>query len=122
MSKEEFAASGLEKLTKQEKAALNNWLIQYTIGDGPVIRRTNQEVVEAEKSRQVITAIRQPFTGWSGDTLFYLDNGQIWRQRLPGKYHHNGSDTSVLIQKNFFGFYVLKMSKTGKSVGVSRVK
>ncbi len=122
MSPDEYRAAGLDKLSPDERKALNQWLISYTVEEAPVMRRSNEEVKEAEKSIQISAAIKQPFTGWSGKTVFYLDNGQIWRQRLEGRHAYNGENTEVIIQKNFFGFYKMTLTATGSSIGVSRVK
>ena len=54
--------------------------------------------------------------------VFYLDNGQIWKQRLRGRHVYNGDDTRVVIKKNFMGFYKLTHLATGKSVGVKLVR
>ena len=122
MEKEEFEAAGLQKLNPTERKALNQWLINYTIEEAPVMRRNNMEVKEAEKSIQITSRIKQPFTGWQGDTTFYLENGQVWKQRLTGRYFHKIDSSEVIISKNLFGFYKMTIVETGKAVGVKRVK
>ena len=103
MSEDEYRAAGIEKLSDAERAALNAWLISYTVGEAPVLRKNNPQVREAEKSITIEAAILQPFDGWTGNTVFSLDNGQKWRQRLDGRYSYNGDNTQVVIKKNFFG-------------------
>ena len=122
MEEDEYKAAGLDKLTPQERDALNQWLIKYTAFEAPVIRRTNKEVKEVEKQFEITARIKQPFTGWSGKTLFHLDNGEIWQQRLSGRYLYTKDDTTVLIDKNFMGFHVMTLTATGQSIGVKRVK
>jgi hypothetical protein len=122
MSPEQFRAAGLDKLTPAERAALDAWLVNYTAVEAPAMLRDNQAVQEAEQAHEINTTIRQPFRGWSGETVFYLDNGQVWRQRLSGNLAYYGDDTKVVIRKNFLGFYKMTHLATGKSVGVSRVK
>ena len=122
MSEEEYQAAGLDKLSADERAALNRWLVNYTAAEAPAMLRTNPEVIAAEESIRIESHIKQPFDGWSGETLFYLENGQVWRQRLPGRYMHRGEDTAVVIDKNFFGFYQMTVTSTDKTVGVSRVR
>ncbi len=122
MAEDEYKAASLDKLTPEERAALNQWLIKYTAFEAPVIRRTNREVKEVEKKFEITARIKQPFTGWSGKTVFYLDNGEIWQQRLSGRYSYTKDDTAVLIDKNLMGFHVLTLVATGQSIGVKRVK
>ena len=122
MSAAEFTAAGLDKLSEAERDALNQWLISYTVQEAPTMRRNNETVKKAEDSLQIEAQLIQPFNGWSGDTVFKLDNGQVWRQRLDGRYPYNGSDTRVVIKKNFFGFYKMTLLSTDTSIGVTRLK
>ena len=43
------------------------------------------------------------FTGWTGQTMFRLDNGQVWGQRSATTYRHKGSDMRVRIEQNWKG-------------------
>ncbi len=122
MSEEEYRAAGLHKLSAEERQALDQWLLLYTATEAGTIRQTNQEVQEAEASHVINANIVGDFSGWSGNTLFRLDNGQLWRQRLPGKVAYNGDGRAVEISKNFFGFYKMTHIDSGRSVGVSRVE
>jgi hypothetical protein len=121
MSPEDYARAGLDKLTPAERQALDAWLVRYTAGDAEVVRETSKEVKEAATSTQIEARIVPPFAGWDGKTVFRLDNGQVWRQRLPGQYRYTGEDTAIVIKKNFFGFYVLTHTATGRSIGVELV-
>ena len=122
MSEEQYRAAGLDKLTPAERAALNNWLIEYTAFEAPTMLRDNEEVKEAEQNIEIHASINQPFEGWSGETVFYLDNGQVWKQRLRGRHVYRGDDTRVVIKKNFMGFYKLTHIATDKSIGVKLVR
>jgi hypothetical protein len=121
MPQEQFRAAGLEKLSPAELEALNAWLLRYTAEDAQVLRATSEEVQEAEQSMRIEAVVKPPFEGWDGDTLFVLDNGQIWRQRLSGRFPYRGDDRRVIIEKNFFGYFKLTHVASGRSVGVSRV-
>lgn len=121
MTDEQYRSSGMEKLSPQERDALNQWLIEYTAWEAPAIRKTSAEVKEVEQKFEISAKIQPPFEGWDGKTVFYLDNGQVWRQRLKGRYYYSGEDTRVTIKKNLFGFYVMTLESTGKSIGVSRI-
>ena len=122
MTPEQFNEAGLDKLSEDEIEALDSWLIGYTVGEAAVIRGTSEEVREADE-KQVITAnIKQPFKGWTGETVFYLDNDQIWKQRVDGRFQYSGADTRVEIKKGLFGNYNMKLLATGKAIGVTRVR
>ncbi|MFT7286560.1 MAG: hypothetical protein ACI87W_000668 [Halieaceae bacterium] len=122
MSESEFREAGLGKLSAQELQALDRWLIRYTVGEAPVIRRENAEVREAEKAFNVEASITGDFRGWNGDTIFRLDNEQVWKQRLDGRFAYSGNDGRVRIERNFMGFFRLVHLDSGRAVGVTRLK
>jgi len=76
----------------------------------------------AEEAEELHASVLPPFRGWSGKTVFRLDNGQVWRQRNAGQFTYSGDDTRVVISKNSWGFYELRLLEADRSVGVSRVK
>lgn len=130
MTPEDYAESGLDKLTDAERKHLSEWVERYREGAviGPEVHKrqsqmTEEEKIEDQKEREVeITAKVIPaFTGWSGKTIFHLDNGQFWQQRQPGKLRYDGSDSTVTISKNIMGKYILKHGDTGRAVGVLRI-
>lgn len=74
--------------------------------------------------RQVLakTRIAGAFTGWRGKTRFTLENGETWRQRTKGHYVYRAEYPEVEIYENRFGFPMLEVVATGRSIGVSRVE
>lgn len=122
MSADEFDASGLSKLSPEELAALDAWLLRYTAGEAEMLQRSNAEVREAAGEVRILSRLQPPFDGWDGNTLFRLENGQVWKQRQPGRYRHAGEDLEVVIRRNFFGFHILTLSSTGRSVGVEFIR
>jgi uncharacterized membrane protein len=74
------------------------------------------------QGNQLQARIVGKFRGWSGKTVFTLDNGQVWRQRVSGKYTYMGDDTRVVISQNAWGFYDLRLVAADRKVGVTRVK
>jgi len=122
MSEAEFEATGLEKLSPDELEALDAWLLRYTAGDATLLLDTNEEVREAKEDHEVVSRIAGDFSGWSGTTVFRLANGQVWKQRLQGRYRYEGPpNPEVKIDRNWLGFYRLTVVETGRSVGVSPV-
>lgn len=122
MSAEEFSRTGLDKLTPEQLRALNAWLVRYTAGEAYVVQTTSEEVRAAVPEFRLEARIVQPFSGWSGQTLFHLDNGQVWRQRIKGRYMFSGDDTRVVITRNLLGFYNMTLVSSGRSVGVEPVR
>jgi len=66
------------------------------------------------------------FTGWSGDTVFRLDNGQVWQQTrnyirayTPREPMHV---PRVTISKGLFGSYDLRIEGVKRVVQVKRIK
>lgn len=123
MNADDFSRTGLSKLSERELQALDEWLIRYTAGDARVLQQSNEAVREAEKTYAVESRISGEFTGWSGKTIITLDNGQVWQQRLKGRYQYRGpANPAVRIEKNWAGYYRLTLIDTGRSVGVSRLR
>ena len=92
-------------------------------GDSRVPLNTDREIGEAAGEREIIARLSENFSGWTGETLFRLDNGQVWQQRRRGFYTYRGpANPAVRITKNFMGFYRMEMVESGKSVQVKRVK
>ena len=90
------------------------------------VEAATQEIASAPPE----PAVREPFeamikgrfSGWSGSTVFALDNGQIWRQRAGNVYRHKGTDYRVRLERNWFGGWEMTMVTSGKTVLVTRVK
>lgn len=124
MTPEEFSAAGLGKLSPAEIEALNRWVVRYTAGDAPVMR-AHSEVVREEIKRTDAAVMRSrivgEFRGWYGDTVFRLENGQTWKQRLAGKWYHRADSPEVELRKNVMGYWVLRVVEADRSVGVVRV-
>lgn len=123
MTPEDFTAAGLDGLSSEQRAHLNEWLARYRQGlvDGPAPPKTPEQKAE-EREIEIAAKLMPPFEGWSGKTVFKLDNGQVWRQRKGGKLNYRGDDYRVVISKNLFGFWEMKHIDTGLIVGVKRIK
>ena len=81
---------------------------------------------ESEKTKQADSAFEArltgDFTGWTGKTIFKLDNGQVWRQRSSANYRHRGSDRRVTFKKNWMGGWEMTVVSSGKTVLVRKVQ
>ncbi len=125
MSKDVFEQAGLHRLTAEELAYLNRYLGRT---DAPPEQRFGAEQVQARTpAAQVVEVdriqshITGKFEGWSGKTVFRLANGQVWKQRVAGRYRVNRTDPAVTIERGRFGYYLV-IDDTGRKVGVNRLK
>jgi hypothetical protein len=62
------------------------------------------------------------FTGWSGNTLFRLENGQVWKQAQSGRSSYRATRPQVTIKRTALGGYRLLVEGDDQSVRVERVK
>jgi hypothetical protein len=89
------------------------------------VEAAKQEIADAPPEPAVSepfeATIQGRFSGWSGKTVFPLDNGQVWRQRHGGRYRHTYDDQRVRIYKNLLGMWQMKVLSTGRSVPVRRI-
>jgi hypothetical protein len=56
-----------------------------------------------------------------GKTRFYLENGQIWEQRIGGTYYKYIKNPEVTIEKETLGYW-MTVNKTGARVAVLRIE
>jgi hypothetical protein len=124
MTADEFSAAGLERLSPTELEALNRWLLRYTARQASELRQHNElisEEIRKVEQEGVRTRIVGEFRGWDGDTVFRLENGQVWKQRLPGNLHYRASAPEVELSKNFMGYWMLRVLEADRAVGVTRI-
>jgi len=84
------------------------------------------EQLPADAVDRVEARLVGDFTGWSGDTVFRLDNGQVWQQTrnyiraytLREAMH----EPRVTISKGLFGSYDLRIEGVKRVVQVTRLK
>ena len=124
MTPEEYEAAGLDKLSKEEIRALDAWLVRYTAEDAPAVAKSSEEVKEKQRGFEpIVSRIDGRFEGWSGRTLFTLENGQVWQQRISdSKYRYVADHPEVRITRNWAGYYWMKVLATGRSVPVTRIQ
>jgi hypothetical protein len=121
MTEAQFRATGLDKLSPPELRLLDRWLLKFLAHDSQQIVH-NDKTIKKLQQVPVLRRIKGNFRGWSGKTVFHLDNGEVWKQRLSGRYAISLESPKVEIYKNLFGFYELKIVETGRKIGVTRVK
>ena len=127
MTREEFEASGLDRLTPQELARLNAWISRKVAGAAvpaavepePAQDRRGLKRVDA---RPIVSRIAGAFTGWRGRTLFELENGQVWQQVGGGVFRVKLDSPEVIIEPAMFDSWRLKVKGYNASVKVRRIR
>jgi len=130
MSAAEFKAAGLDKLSAEELAKLNDWLrAKGLTGAAFAAPVAEDRRGFAERSRNdaktVVAKIPGSFTGWDGSSTFRLDNGQVWQVTEAGaKFKIQAIDSpTVQIKRGLIGdVWYLKIDGYGSSVKVKRLQ
>jgi len=127
MSKDEFRAAGLGKLTPAELKVLNDWISGHAIVRTitKIETPTGKPVFETDQGqRQIIeTRISGRFSGWYGKTVFRLDNGQEWTQAESGQFSNGKYDNpKVKVKPMLLGSWLMYIEPCGCSVRVDRTK
>lgn len=71
--------------------------------------------------KRIESQIVGSFSGWHGNTLFKLANGQVWQQTDSSSYDSNLQNPQVVIKRLGFG-YLLTLTGHGATVFVKRVQ
>lgn len=142
MTVNQFHKAGLDTLSAQEMAALNSWVnsslhvkdVVPTVSQAPLTAPVVPPAAAtasafgaamlaptASEPKEIETRILGTFVGWSGSTVFRLENGQVWQQAEPGVFETKLQDPTVVIKKLAFG-YLLSIPGQGYTVFVRRIQ
>ena len=121
MTAEEFERTGLNNLSADELKLLDRWFLKFLAHESEQLVKADKKIKKLQQEG-VRRHIVGHFSGWTGKTVFRLNNGEIWKQRLGNRYAVSLENPEVEIKKNLFGFYEMTILKTGRRVGVTRVK
>jgi hypothetical protein len=124
MTPEQFAASGLQKLTPAERQALNAWLQTYTRTVAQLVSSNQTPVapVATQASGSAIESrIDGEFNGWDGETIFKLQNGQIWQQSSYAYMYHYAFAPKLVIFRSG-PLYKMQVEGVSGSIYVRRLK
>ncbi|EDY83705.1 hypothetical protein VDG1235_3332 [Verrucomicrobiia bacterium DG1235] len=145
LSEEEFVAAGLSKLTAEELSLLNELLerqadkpaappaeYQQTVPNPPPAVKTATADDLLGKEQVAIDTTRAPkkiesrlvgrFTGWQGSTIFTLENGQVWQQRIDEKQKYTPSESPEVTVYKSMGGYRIRFKGYNQSCPVKRIK
>jgi hypothetical protein len=137
MSVADYRATGLDHLSDAQVKVLSVWFAKYESRHAGDCARTGSAMPSAAaipasavaaakpaaKSDTIVSHLDGSFTGWSGDTHFKLDNGQVWVQTddsmlsIAGILHPR-----VTISKGLFNAYYLSVEGVNDSVQVERIQ
>jgi hypothetical protein len=143
MSGKEFTGAGLDKLTPQELATLNEWIRRHSLGTldapkavatttpSPSATTTTSEPVdkrglkseESEDRTPITSRLVGSFSGWDGQTIFKLENGMIWAQSDKDKFYTKELQNPVVtIKPGMFGTWRLQVEDFGSKCRVKRIQ
>ncbi len=79
-------------------------------------------VIENNTISKMTSRVIGQFDGWTGDTVFRLENGQVWEQSGNGFFKVSMNNPSVTIEKGVFGGFILSVEGYNSRVKVKRVQ
>ncbi len=128
MTPQEFHAAGLDKLSPDELAALNAWLesdhkTTAAAAAASTYRRTSQGFLESSSPTTVESRLQGEFHGWSGRTVFILENGQIWIQVEDAEFRSPKlMQPMITISPGLLGGWKLRVEGSTRFAMVKRVQ
>jgi len=135
MSVKDFKAAGLEKLSPQELEQLNVWLRAHGLAGkaGSAAGGGSQSAEEGFRPKgffgsgsdtgPVQSRIKGTIKGWSGSTVFELENGQAWQQTDGTEFNIPAvTNPGVTIEQGLVGAWNLKIEGYNRSARVTRVR
>ncbi|MFC1719608.1 hypothetical protein ACFL00_00525 [Pseudomonadota bacterium] len=135
MTGKEFEAAGLEKLSPQELGELNSWIRKHSLATlatatakpaateaAPGPGKEDKKKDDGDRST-ITSKLVGTFSGWDGQTLFKLENGQIWAQKGKKKFHSEEIDNPVVtVEPVMFGGWRLQVEGVDKKCKVVRIQ
>jgi len=125
MSPEQYEAAGLSKLDPAERAKLDEFIKNYVAVSNEKVATTAVDKAVKENKVQAPEVIQSrivgPFTGYTGRTIFTLENGQRWAQsQFDSAYFPKIDSPPVVIVKSGFGYRMHIAG--GGAIRVSKVR
>lgn len=131
MSDGEFRGAGLDKLTPEELARLNDWL-RTRLNEIPTTPVPRSQVgfkpddglfSTGGDHGDVVSRIDGPFEGWKRNTVIKLENGQWWRVDDSQSFAVPSMQNPVVtISPAMLGSWLLKVDGYNRTARVTRVR
>jgi hypothetical protein len=125
MTAEQYEAAGLSKLDAAERAKLDDFIRHYVAVTNEKVATTAVDKAIKEKKvsepEVIQSRIVGPFTGYTGRTVFTLENGQRWAQsQYDSAYYPKIDSPPVVIVKAGFGYRMYIAG--GGAIRVSKIR
>jgi hypothetical protein len=78
--------------------------------------------VRVRMANAIESRIGGEFNGWSGDTVFELQNGQIWKQARYAYWYHYAYHPEVVIYESNGGYVLCLADDFANSIAVQKVR
>jgi hypothetical protein len=113
LTPDQYAATGLDKLSPEERAKLDEYLRGYFTGATEKVAKQAAAVAvdqavkthKVEPPQTIESSIVGTVSGWKPGSIFVLENGQHWKCTDTEKRYFGAlTDPQVLIVKDFFGY------------------
>jgi hypothetical protein len=128
MTPQELKDTGLSGATAAQRKAFDAWLTRYTqdvfkiattqSSNGAI---SNPHPVSGDCSPAIESTLAGDFNGWEGETIFKLDNGQIWEQ-AEYSYSYSYSYRPDVTIYHVSGGCRLKVEDEDETILVRRIK
>jgi hypothetical protein len=113
MGDDGFKLTGLDLLKPEQLVFLDSWVSLYSERLAKLFSSPPLEAIESE--------IKGDFHGWSGDTIFELENGQIWKQSSYDYEYEYDYNPKVVIYP-IGSVFKMKVDGVKGAVEVRRIK
>lgn len=126
MTAQEMRVTGIATLNNSQRQALDDWLNRYTLrllsaATQPDGTAPDSAPVRNSCSPPIQSTISGEIEGWEGDTIFKLDNGQIWQQAVYDYTYFYAYRPDVTIYQTSAGCR-MKVEDETDTVLVKRIK
>lgn len=126
MSPSAFEQAGLNKLTPEERARLDDFIRRYAASSNQeaakvAVERAVKDNKVPSQPQVIESRIVGPFSGYNGRSRFTLENGQVWAQSQQESRAYPPTDSPpVIIVKGSVGFRMYILG--GGNIRVSKIR
>lgn len=130
MNGHEFSAAGLDRLSPEELARLNDWLranwpSQSAATPYPAMA-DSRGLSEPKASRDaIVSRLEGEFTGWDSRSVFHLENGMVW-EAAGGSVTPLSTrplqNPTVIIEPALMGAWLLRIEGYNATLRVKRTR